>query len=426
MKRIECIAIGDELLDGRTAETNSSWLGSLLFDQGTSLSRVTIVGDDLHDIVGALEEARGQVVVVCGGLGPTADDMTRDAAAAWQKTQLVVDDVSRKRLEDRFAERGYTLTTNNYRQAMFPRTARVLATEVGSAAGFAIETDTRTFMFFPGVPKEFRWFVETYLVPLIELRPARRCQLYFFGRGESALEDDLRGLDALAAHHGVRVGYRVCYPEIEVKLSGTSDDVEHVRTFVLERVGAYNIGEDNESLAARVGRLLKQQSATVTTAESCTAGAIAAAITDIAGSSAWFERGFITYSNQAKIDLVGVSAETLKASGAVSAETVCQMAYGAREAAHATYALAVSGIAGPGGGTAEKPVGTIHFGVATPHGVWHMEAHFAFRTRDEVRVSTVYTALAILLSLLEGKTSRFTLHGPYAPSDFAAGKVLDV
>ncbi len=409
----ECIAIGDELLDGRVAEGNAAWLGAFLFENGASLSRVTTVSDELDEIVGAIEYARAPVVVICGGLGPTADDRTRDAAASWKQVELTEDAESRIRLEARFAARNIKITANNYHQAVFPAGAIVLPTEVGSAAGFELEADARRYFFFPGVPSEFRWFAQTYLLPLLAGARSHRSCLYFYGRGESALENDLIGIEELAKNTDVRVGYRAAFPIIELKLSGAEQAVADVRRFVISRSAKFLVGENEEHLPHRVGRLLKAQSSTVTTAESCTAGGIAAAITDVAGSSAWFERGFITYSNQAKIDLVNVTSGILQKFGAVSAQTVCQMALGARQKAGADYAIAVSGIAGPGGGTAEKPVGTVHFGLATPSGVWHQHVVFSFRSREQVRTATIYTSLALLLAVLEDDFGRFRAHGPF-------------
>jgi PncC family amidohydrolase len=159
--------------------------------------------------------------------------------------------------------------------------------------------------------------------------------------------------------------------------------------------------------------LFKELGSTVTTAESCTAGGIAAAITDVAGSSAWFERGFITYSNASKIEEIDVAPAILQAFGAVSAQTVCQMALGAQKRAGADFALAVSGIAGPDGGTPDKPVGTVHFGLATPSGVFHRHIVFPFRSREQVRTSTIYSALALLLAWLEGDMGRIRVDGPF-------------
>jgi len=411
--KIECIAIGDELLDGRVVEANAAWLGAFLFENGGMLSRVTTVSDDLHDIVGALEEARAPIVVVCGGLGPTADDRTRDAVACWKRVELVEDADTRERLEARFAARKIKITSNNYRQATFPAGAGVLATEVGSAAGFSVDDDTRRFYFFPGVPSEFRWFAETYIRPLLKTAPSHRICLHFFGRGESSLENDLQGLEELAADRSVRVGYRASFPTIEIKLAGELEAVKEVCAFVLSRSSKYLVGQDEEMLPHRVGRLLKEHGLTVTTAESCTAGGIAAAITDVAGSSAWFERGFVTYSNASKVDEIQVAPAILQTFGAVSAQTVCQMALGAQKRAGADFALAVSGIAGPDGGTPDKPVGTVHFGLATPSGVFHKHVVFPFRSREQVRTSTIYTALALLLAWLEGDVGRFRVDGPY-------------
>lgn len=417
---IECIAIGDELLDGRIVEANSAWLGEFLSERGTNLARTTVIGDDVQNIVNALQQSQAALVVVCGGLGPTADDLTRDAVALWLGRELTPNELAKTRMETRFASRGVAITANNFRQVNFPEGATVLHTDVGSAAGFSVQTRHQTLMFFPGVPREFRWFVETYVTPQLPLVPIARTRLYFNGRGESTLENDLEGIEPLAAELGVRVGYRADFPVIEVKLSGPPQAVHTLREFVLARAARYLIAEDDETLSARIGTKLNARGFKLSTAESCTGGGIASAITDVSGSSAYFERAWVTYSNQAKVDELGVNHDIIVTHGAVSPQTVCQMALGARQKAHADLAVAVSGIAGPTGGTPEKPVGTVDLALATPDGTYYRRVRIALQERNFVRIGTVYTALAMVNAWLDGDPHRFKVHGPFSDDEVRA------
>lgn len=415
---LECICIGDELLDGRVREANAAFLGGMLSDFGGNLRRVEIVGDQIEGIVAALGRTTARTVVVGGGLGPTDDDRTRDAAARLTGRALELDAESLERLRRRFDERGVTFTPNNERQAKFPGGAEVLRSDVGTAPGFRIKHAERDFWFFPGVPREFAWFAERYVRPLLHERPdvAMR-RLYFHGIGESALETRISEVAARAVEGGVELGYRAAYPIIELKLRGPAELVAKSAEGVLSHARSWLVGEDDEDLPARVGRLLRERGETVTTAESCTAGGIAALITETAGSSSWFQRGYVTYANEAKVDELGVSPEVLLRWGAVSAQTVTQMAAGARRRARSTYAVAVSGIAGPGGGSAEKPVGLVHFGLAAPEGVYHRVIRYRLPDRHTIRVGTAWSALAMLLWRLEDRLEEHTLQGPFAEDD---------
>jgi nicotinamide-nucleotide amidase len=422
MTKLSALCIGDELLDGRIADKNAAWLGARAAEHGSDLESVRIVGDDLDLIVAALEQASrdSDLIVVSGGLGPTADDITRDAAATWVGAELELDEQLLETLERRFAERGYPFTPNNRRQCMFPQGADILQTRVGTAAGFAVEKNGCRALFFPGVPPEFRWFVETYILPKIGQHEGRRHRerLAFYGLGESQLESKLDGIEELAKEVGARVSYRAEYPVIEVNLKAIDEaSLDRMRDHVLERVGPWLVAQGDETFAERLGQALLDHEATVTTAESCTAGRVAAKLTEISGSSGWFERGFLTYANDAKTDMLGVKPEILESFGAVSPQTVCQMAAGARAAAGATYAVATSGIAGPTGGTPDKPVGTVHFALATPDGVWHRHVAFSNRGRDRVLTASVYTVLSLLLWELEGRLDEHRVDGPFSDDE---------
>lgn len=416
MLRVEAMAIGDELLDGRVTDTNGSLLARELRARGVRLGRVSIVPDELDDIVGVLEAAsrRSDVIVCSGGMGPTDDDRTRHAAARWLGVALEHDPVSMAGIEARFASVGMTITPNNRRQADFPAGATVLETEVGTAPGFMCQHPSGLRAFFlPGVPREYAWFLERHVMPAL-LGQAREGELArrtikVFGLGESAAE---HALDGLALSEGVTLGYRAHFPEIHLTLTAWSDatgatgrqQVEEARAAILGRLGRFLVAEGDETLPGRVVRLLTEAGATVTTAESCTGGLIAQLLTSVAGSSACFEQGAVTYSNEAKQRMVGVDPALLEAHGAVSREVVVAMARGAAKAAEADYAMAASGIAGPGGGTPEKPVGTVEVAVHTPEGTYYR--HLAMRPywgRQRIRQVTAHHALAIVLKALEGR-----------------------
>jgi nicotinamide-nucleotide amidase len=431
MTVLSALCIGDELLDGRISDKNAAWLAAQASDQGLSLQAVRMIGDDVDAIVSALDEASRScdLIVSSGGLGPTADDLTHEAAAKWAGVDLELDEAVRDQLEQRFEARGYQFTSNNLRQCTFPKGAKVLATEVGTAAGFSVEKVGCRAVFLPGVPSEFRWFVTTYILPDIGQPQSRlaREKLAFFGPGESQLETRLDGIEDLAKRLGARVGYRAAYPVNEVHLKAGDDEaLDEMRAFVLERVGHWLVSQGDETLTGRIGQALLAEGATVTAAESCTSGRVAAKLTEVSGSSGWFERGFITYANAAKTDMLGVRPAILDKFGAVSPQTVCQMASGAKKAAGATYAVATSGIAGPTGGTPQKPVGTVHFALATPQGVWHRHVQFPKRGRQRVLTASVYTAASLLLWRLEDRLDEHRINGPFSEDEVWADEGIQV
>jgi nicotinamide-nucleotide amidase len=417
--RIEAICVGDELLDGRVRDRNAAHLGAFLAERGLTLRRVDVVPDDIEVIAAALDSKDCHLLVVSGGLGPTDDDVTRNAAAEWMGESLRLDRDALQAIRERFESRNRQFTENNRRQAMVPESAIVLPTEVGTAPGFRVNHRGKKVFFFPGVPREFAWYVEHVLGDALEApatETARR-RLFFHGIGESALATRLREVTAGLEDRGVSLAYRADYPLIELKVMGPPDATGEVADEIVEHARPWLVAEDDEPLPARLGRLLREAGTTITTAESCTAGGIAALITQVSGSSSWFQRGFVTYANEAKSEMLGVSEEILLRYGAVSAQTVCQMASGARREARSGYAVAVSGIAGPSGGTPDKPVGTVHFGLATPDGVWHRRVHYRLPDRQAIRDGTAYTALAMALWHLEDRMEAHSVTGPYTEDE---------
>lgn len=415
--RIAALAIGDELLDGRVVDRNAAGLATLLRQRGLSLGRMEVVPDRIDAIVEALSRlSSAHAHVVCsGGLGPTVDDLTREAAAAWLGVELVSSAEARSRIEARFASMGRTMTANNARQALFPRGAEILWNDVGTAPGFMVEAPVggARVSFLPGVPSEYAWLIERAVLPSLlaatgATEAVARRRLVFFGCGESELEDRMGDLEL---GPGALIGFRPHFPEIEVTLSapasgGESADVivERLRERVVARVGRFVVAEGQETLPERLGRRLMARGERVTTAESCTGGMIAAAITSAAGSSAWFDQAVVTYSNASKVQRVGVAPASLEGFGAVSEAVVLEMASGARQVAGATWALSASGVAGPTGGSPEKPVGTVWVGLAGPSGAEAVKLSLPSSwSRHRIRQATTHHALAWLLRVVEGR-----------------------
>ena len=434
--RVSMICIGDELLDGRVADQNTRQAGQVLGELGLELERVTLLGDDPAALVEELAQAasRDDVVLVSGGLGPTQDDVTRQVAAQLLGVSLVLDPRALERMEERFAARGLEVTPNNHRQCLFPQGSQVLLNEVGSASGFMAQHQGAQLFFMPGVPRECAWFLSGPIRQQLSSQaqgawPLRR-RLEVFGLAESHVEAKLDGIEALARAHGAKVAYCARAPIVELTLKARSPEglraLEHL---VHARLGSRVVGQDDEDLVGQLARLLTQRGERVTTAESCTGGGVAQALTGVAGSSGWFDMAWVTYSDQAKQRLVGVSPEALAARGAVSARVAAQLALGARHQAGSTYGLSVTGIAGPSGATPGKPVGTVCFGLSAPEGVYVHRELLLGRTREQVRQVSVYTALAILLWRLRGQLDGLpALSGPWSEAqvwDLSSGLDAD-
>ncbi len=429
MTTIAILCVGDELLDGRISDQNARHLTAASQNRPWKIVEIRTVGDDQQQICDALRAlGAAQVVVVSGGLGPTDDDVTRRAAARFGGVNLVEDPSVLKQLKRRFVDRKRTFSENNRRQAQFPQHCTILPTEVGTAAGFRMKRDDTDYYFFPGVPSEFRWFTDTYLPGSTEANQQYRKRLFFFGRGESDLESALGDIPRRAEEQGIKIGFRADLPLLEIALSGDDeDDGRYLERRIRATIGPWLVAEDDESFSARTGRRLIEDSATVCVAESCTAGLLGAKLTEASGSSRYFEEGYLTYANRAKERLLGVDTDILESHGAVSPQVAAQMALGARERSGATYALAVSGIAGPTGGTPQKPVGTVDFALATPEGVLVRRDHYLGRNRHQVRLLSVHRALALLLWRLEDRLiGEHRVYGPFDDDEVRQGIDVDV
>jgi nicotinamide-nucleotide amidase len=365
---IQLLLTGDEIMSGDTVDSNSAMIAQRLGECGLNIYRKVTVGDDaalLQRELRCLSEA-SDVVIVNGGLGPTIDDLTAQVLAAAAGVELEENSAAMGHIESWCRRRGAQLNAANLKQAILPAGAEILDNPIGSAVGFQLQLNNCLVICTPGVPSELRLMLDIVLANMQQrlgtFSPRHTLRLQTFGLGESTAQQIISDAD-FDWPEGVELGFRAGAPQMEVKLSISDPALEQqqqsCRALLEQLFGDHIIGEGNLSLAQRVLTLLQEQGKTITTAESCTGGLIATMLTRVAGSSAAFHAGYVTYADHIKATTLGVSKDTLTAEGAVSEAVVIEMAEGALEKSGADYAIAVSGIAGPDGGSAEKPVGTV-------------------------------------------------------------------
>ncbi|MBN1770457.1 MAG: CinA family nicotinamide mononucleotide deamidase-related protein [Deltaproteobacteria bacterium] len=408
MRTARILAQGDELTTGATVDTNSAWVAEQLRLRGVRVLGLCAAPDDVELLARMLVEASRDcdLLVSGGGLGPTTDDVTAEAAARAAGAPLVESPEALAQVRDRFARMGRPMSPSNAKQALIPQGAQVLENPAGTAPGFALPLGTARAFFFPGVPQELRTMVERHLVPWLEAggaAPLLRRRFHVCGLGESLVQERLA--DVLPPP-GVRLGYKTWLPYNTVLVYGEAEPAEARERFettcaaVRARLGDDRLGEDDETLPGVVGRLLLDRGWTLATAESCTAGGAAALATETPGSSAWFRGGVVAYDNDVKRSLLDVPAALLEAHGAVSEECARAMAEGVRRAVGADVGVSITGIAGPDGGTPGKPVGLVCFGLALPDVTRTRTTRFPPFGRERVRAMAAAAALEWLRRLL--------------------------
>jgi len=399
--RAEIIATGSELLSGGVVDTNTVFLSEELLDIGIETAFKTIVGDDEKDMEDAVRIARERVdvILVTGGIGPTEDDITRRAIARVLKKRLVLSDDALKAVKAVFKAKEYPAA--NDRQALIPAGARLLGNPVGVAPGFVLVEDEKFVAVLPGVPAEMQAMFREHLRPALEEHfggkaVIRRKVLHTCGLSESKVNELIQ--DILKQKRPA-VGLTARDTSVDIRIvahegSGarSRSTMERTEAEIRKKLGDTVYGVDGQEMEEIVGALLLQRKMTLAVAESCTGGLIGARITNIAGSSAYFERGVVVYSNAAKTELLGVPADLIERHGAVSREVAKAMAQEMRERARTDLGLAITGIAGPSGGTPEKPVGLVYIALATAGGVTTTENRF-LGTRTQVRQRSAQTAL---------------------------------
>jgi nicotinamide-nucleotide amidase len=399
------IASGSELLAGLHTDTNTQFLAQSLRRIGIGVVRTLIVGDAYNDLVDTFSYAldRAQVVVVSGGLGPTVDDLTREALSEATGIEMVESPYALAEIRERFRSLNREMSENNRRQALVPVSGMYFSNPNGTAPGLVFDAGERLAIALPGPPREMRPMVENYVIPFLEQRypglpRESSVMVRFVGSGESDIDQILR--EKVPFDPRIRVSLLARLGLVDLTLycpTSEKEDLnllEESRNRVLEVLGDYAYATELVDLSEVVGLQLRKRGETLATAESCTGGLIGASITAIPGSSRYYLGGFVTYSNESKVSQLGVRPETLERHGAVSEQTVREMAVGGVKALNADWCVAVTGIAGPDGGTPEKPVGTVWIGVASPKQNWSSVRRCQFfGDREAIRERTRITAL---------------------------------
>lgn len=409
--RIEVVNTGSELLLGKVINTHAGYFGQELFKLGLRIQRQTTVpdGDDIRVV---LSEAfsRCDLILITGGLGPTSDDITREVVAEMLGRPLQLDQAVLDTITERFERRGLAQNRLNDRQAMVPEGAIVLGNPHGTAPGLYLPADPAAgsphLFILPGPPSELKPMFKTLVAPTITglrgggLVAPEWLNFKIFGVGESSLATHLEA--KFEKIPDLEVGYCARMGEVDLRLIGASAAVNEAAAFVRAEFAREIVTESEDSIEQVILNLLLERGETVSTAESCTGGFIASTLTDVAGSSGIFQRGYVTYSNEAKTEMLGVAATLLESHGAVSPESVEAMALGCLAASGADHAIAVSGIAGPGGGSEDKPVGTVHLAIASRQGGVISKRYFFPAERINFKMRVTRQALDLFRRRLLG------------------------
>ena len=375
VRKSEIIVIGNEVTSGLIVETNSRVISSQLNAQGIDVSRITMVGDDAAMISDAVEQAldRAEIVITTGGLGPTHDDITKHVLAKLFDSTMTRNKRVVSMIEFFFSKRGRKTPTYALSQADVPTKAEILYNEKGSAPGLLFSRDTKKLYALPGVPLEMEHLLEKYILPKTAEYPGKKIghlRLLTTGITESALWAQIGKIESiqetisvasLPSHLGVTIRLSISHSDDRI----IKQKLKIAEAFLRKRIGQHIYGIDDDILEEVVGKLIKKKGLSLVVAESCTGGLIGHRVTNVQGSSDYFKQGFVVYSNEAKVDLLGVKPETIEKFGAVSQETAIAMSDGARLSSKADVALAVTGIAGPTGGSPDKPVGLTYIALST-------------------------------------------------------------
>ena len=424
-KGVFLLSIGDELLDGRTQNTNASWIGEQLRLAGVPVAEVRCVSDRLEDIVRALNEARNYPLVVStGGLGPTNDDRTLEGAALAFNRPLGRTPESYEHVRSRYEARKVELTETRLRLAHVPKGCRVVQNPTGTAPGVELKIGGTMFYFLPGPPHECRPMFEKEILPLARETVAvkklvRREFWRTFGRGEGEIYARIAAIvEAFEKRYPetFAFGVHISFPCIDLTLEvwdvkrhsrPSATEIDEACAQIQAAIGEFCFTRKRESLVDVVCRELAERKLTVSAAESCTGGLLAKMITDIPGSSAYFWGGVVSYDDKAKAELLGVKESTLARHGAVSAETVREMAESIRKRSKTDYALAISGVSGPSGGSTAKPVGTTHVALSSAAGTKTLHQVFLFGkgSREQNRIVAMHLALDALRTELLSRSA---------------------
>jgi nicotinamide-nucleotide amidase len=409
------LTIGEEILYGHILDTNANFISNAFSEVGIKVVMHLSVGDIYNDILDALKiaEARSDVVVITGGLGPTNDDITKKCLSNYFKSEIKLNQKVFEDLSYYFKKRGFPFTESNQKQAYLPENALVISNEMGTAPGMWFEKDNTIFVSMPGVPHEMKYLVEKKIIP--KLTVVFQSNIIYHklimtaGIGESWLAEKIEKWES-SLPENISLAYLPSYGQVKLRLTARGEDkqflIDEVKSYtnsLQKYIGQYIYGEDGETIQEAIGKKLTSNKQTLSTVESCTGGYISHLITSVPGSSVYYKGAVIAYSNDIKESIINVRSETLQNFGAVSEETVKEMADGIRKKFKTDYAVATSGIAGPGGGTADKPVGTVWIAIAGPDGSMLTKKLTILKDRlSNIKYSSV-TALVLLWQRISEK-----------------------
>lgn len=403
---VEILTIGDELLLGQTVDTNSAYIALKLSEIGLIPKYKSSCGDNVDDIEKAIKLAvkRSHLVIATGGLGPTDDDNTKKAMVRAFQRRLVLDDKILGDIRARFKKRGIEMPTINENQALIPTGSEIFKNRLGSAVGIGIIENNFVFIALPGVPSEMKKMLDEEIISFLSgknfQKPAAIVTIKTNGLFESQLAEIVA--PELNLESGVRLAYLPGYSGVDLRIVALGPDnsiaqekAQKVADYIERKVADYIYGRDNDTLPSVIGSLLKKKKRTIATAESCTGGELGEMITTVPGSSGYYLGGIVAYANDVKVKKLNVSQGTLDKHGAVSEECALEMADGCRKEFQSDYALSITGIAGPDGGTAEKPVGTTFIGYSSNQRSFARRCNLGL-DREMIRARACYAALEIL------------------------------
>jgi nicotinamide-nucleotide amidase len=412
MAKASIVSIGNELLNGHTTDTNATYICRQLLSIGVQVVSVYTVGDDISKIVEALKRAAadGDIVIATGGLGLTDDDLTRQAFAELLKAELVLDERLLEGVGEFFKKRELPMPEKNRIQACIPKGAKAIENPIGTAPGILAKMKGKILFALPGVPAEMKAMIENSVLPRLRKEGGGEWtvikKVRCFGAGESAIAEKLG--DLMRRGRNPLINCTVDTGVISLHVIATARDKQQAEEMAEREseqlraiLGELVYGEDDQTMAEAVGRELARQRKTVATAESCTGGLVAKLITDIPGSSDYFTQGWITYSNKAKVEQLGVSQKLIDKHGAVSEQVAAAMATAAKRIAGSDFAIAITGIAGPGGGTEQKPVGLVYIALSSDNDC-QTERLMLSGSREMIRTRAAVSAINMLRLKLKG------------------------
>lgn len=413
--KAEIITIGDEILIGQIVDTNSAWLGQELNKIGITVTQISSISDSKNDIIKALglAESRADVILITGGLGPTKDDITKHTLATYFNSELVLNEEALENVKGIFARFNRPVLEVNVQQAYVPHNCIVIQNKQGTAPAMYFEKDGKHIVSMPGVPFEMKAIMEQSVLPILSKITGDQVlheTILTAGIGESFLAQQIEDIESSLPPH-IKLAYLPKLSQVRLRLSAIypnhagSAELQHFKKLIIERIHKHVVAEEDITMEEAIIRLLKSSNSSLSTAESCTGGYLGHLLTSVPGSSEVYHGGAISYSYDLKKAMLGVSGSTLEQYGAVSKETVEEMVTGALNAYNSDYSIACSGIAGPGGGTADKPVGTVWIAVASKDMVYSKKFIFGKERAQNIE-RTAIQALYLLLRLIRKEITK--------------------